>query len=62
MTVESRVKEVLTIPLCARGLLFDRKEFVLGKEDMFEIDNILKTVFRAWLILKGLGVLWGTVK
>ena len=27
------------------GLLFDGKEFVLGKEDLLEIANILKTVF-----------------
>jgi len=27
------------------GLLFDGKEFVLDKEDLLEIANILKTVF-----------------
>ena len=27
------------------GLLFDGKEFVLGKEDLLEIANILKTVY-----------------
>ena len=44
------------------GLLFDGKEFVLIKEGLLPSMIFLKLFLRACLILKWLGVLWGTVK
>ena len=44
------------------GLLFDGQEFVLDKEDLLTIADIVKTVFEDMDNTEGLAFLWGTGK